>query len=64
MNLTTLLAIAGLVATIVVLITGVRSMMHGGEADLRRSARLMMARVEFQAATVLLVLLALYLGLR
>ncbi len=64
MTLTTLLAIAGLIATIVVLATGVRSMVHGGRDDLRRSTRLMMARVEFQAATVLLILLVLYLSLR
>ncbi|HQU17265.1 MAG: hypothetical protein B7Z66_11035 [Chromatiales bacterium 21-64-14] len=62
MKITAFLAITGLIATTIVLASGIRSMVQGGASDLRQSTRMMMARVELQAATVFLILLALYLS--
>ena len=50
---------AGLLATVLALATGIYSMAHGGEHDQVHSHRLMFARVGLQGVTVLFLLLAL-----
>ena len=55
--------IFALVATVVVLFTGLASMVKGGEYDKQHSVQLMFTRVGFQAvAIILLVVAALYAG--
>ena len=61
MDAFTLLVMLGVLATVVVLFTGIGSMAEGGEFDDRHSHQLMFARVGFQALTLLLVLMALVL---
>lgn len=61
MGALTLLIIFGMLATVVVLITGIGSMAEGGEFDDRHSHQLMFARVGFQAFTLVLVIIALLL---
>lgn|GEM_PF-3583045 len=56
MNLYYLLAIVALLATIVILGRGIVSMTRGRDSDYEASTRLMFERVEFQAATVVLIL--------
>ncbi len=51
----------GLLATTATLLTGVVSMSRGGAFDAAHSHQLMFARVGLQAATVVCLLLALYL---
>lgn len=58
MNPFTVGALVLLLATVVILIKGIRSMMHGGTSDYENSTRLMWRRVEFQAAAVALILAA------
>lgn len=58
MNPFTAGAIALLLATVVIFIKGIRSMMHGGASDHEKSTRFMWRRVEFQAAAVVLILAA------
>lgn len=62
MSIFFILAIVALFATVVVMVMGVRSMMHGGEEDNRINTLLMFRRVEFQAAAVGLILASLFLG--
>lgn len=63
MDFLTLLVIVALIATVVVLFTGLSSMVKGGEYDKQHSVQLMFTRVGFQAvAVILLVLAALYAG--
>ena len=63
MDFMTLVVIVALVATVVVLFTGLSSMVKGGEYDRQHSGQLMFARVGFQAvAIILIVLAALYAG--
>ena len=57
----TFLVMLGMLATVVVLFTGIGSMAEGGEFDDRHSHQLMFARVGFQALTLLLVIIALLL---
>ncbi len=64
MTTLTMLIIAGLVATAVVLISGVVSMAHGGKFDERHSHQLMFARVGVQGVTLVLLLIALAQSLR
>lgn len=59
MNALTLLVVLGVLATVVVLFTGIGSMAEGGEFDDRHSHQLMFARVGLQALTLLLVVIAL-----
>lgn len=59
MDLITVLVVLGMLATVAILFRGIGSMAEGGEYDLRHSHQLMFARVGVQAATALLVLLAL-----
>lgn len=61
MDAFTLLIVLGMLATVVVLFTGIGSMAEGGEFDDRHSHQLMFARVGFQALTLLLVIIALVL---
>lgn len=63
MDLFSMLAIVALLATIVMLVRGIVSMTQGGEADYEASTRLMLRRVEFQAAAVALVLAGTFLGI-
>lgn len=52
------LIIAALVATIVVLVLGVRSMARGGTYDKEHAEKFMWERVALQALTVILLLAA------
>ncbi len=61
MTTLSVLVIIGLLATAVVLVSGVASMAHGGDFDQRHSHQLMLARVGIQGITLLLVLIALLL---
>ncbi len=56
MDIFFILAFIALLATVGVLVLGIRSMVHGGEEDLQTSTRLMFRRIEFQAAAVTMIL--------
>ncbi len=62
MDLLTMVIIASLILTAIILFIGVSSMAHGGEFDEKHSDQLMIARVGMQAITLLLLLVALYLA--
>ena len=62
MDLLTLVIVACLVLTAIILFIGVGSMAQGGEFDEKHSEQLMFARVGMQAITSLLLLVALYLA--
>ncbi len=62
MDLLTMVIIASLILTAIILFIGVGSMAHGGEFDEKHSDQLMIARVGMQAITLLLLLVALYLS--
>ena len=62
MDLLTLVIVACLVLTAIILFIGVGSMAEGGEFDEKHSEQLMFARVGMQAITLLLLLVALYLA--
>jgi len=62
MDILTLVILASLVLTVVVLVIGVGSMAQGGEFDEKHSDQLMFARVGMQAITLLLLFAALYLA--
>jgi Hypoxia induced protein conserved region len=62
MSLLTIVIIISLVLTIAVLAIGIGSMGVGGEFDEKHSDQLMFARVGMQAATLLLLLFAIYLA--
>lgn len=62
MNIFFILAFVALLATIVTMVVGIRSMTHGGEEDLGASTTLMFRRVEFQAAAVALILAGIFLA--
>ncbi len=47
-----------LIATIVVLFVGVVSMARGGEFDRQHSTQLMLTRVSFQVAAIILIIAA------
>jgi len=59
----TVLAVLALLFTVVMLARGIRSMMRGGEANEAMSTRLMLRRVEWQAAAFGLILAALFFAL-
>ena len=61
MNALTVVIVIALFATAGALLTGLVSMVHGGEFDQRHSHQLMFARVGLQGATLLLLILALIL---
>ncbi|MBI3067479.1 MAG: twin transmembrane helix small protein [Betaproteobacteria bacterium] len=60
MSILTLLVLLAVLATIASLTLGITSMAHDGEVAHRNSAQWMVARVTFQAAAFLLILLALF----
>jgi uncharacterized membrane protein YciS (DUF1049 family) len=61
MIISIILIVAALILTVGSLVSGVISMAHGARFDRQHSTQFMSARVGFQFATVLLVLLVLYL---
>lgn len=62
MDILTIVILASLILTVVVLVIGVVSMAQGGEFDEKHSDQLMFARVGMQAITLLLLFAALYLA--
>ncbi len=62
MTILTLFIMLGMLATIVSLATGITSMAHGGTFDQKHEIQLMSMRVVFQAITILLVLVTIYLA--
>ena len=62
MDVLTLVIVASLILTAVILVIGVGSMAQGGEFDEMHSEQLMFARVGMQAITLLLLFVALYLA--
>ncbi len=61
MNLLTILIVLAMLFTVAVLISGIGSMVQGGEFDRKHGTQLMFARVITQAITILLLLFAFYL---
>lgn len=64
MTILTVLVIAGLIATVVALLSGIVSMARGGDFDRRHSHEFMYARVGLQGITLVLVLISLLLTAR
>lgn len=62
MNILSLVIVAAMIITVIVIGTGIWSMAHGGEFDEKHSTQLMVARVGMQGITVLLLLLAFFLA--
>jgi hypothetical protein len=62
MDLLTLVIVACLILTAIILFIGVSSMAQGGEFDEKHSDQLMLARVGMQAITLILLFVALYLA--
>lgn len=62
MSLINLLVIAALIATVVTLVLGLRSMSIGGDYDLEHSEKFMWERVGLQALVIVLLLIAAVLG--
>ncbi len=58
MNLITMLVIAALIATVVVLGLGLRSMARGGEYDREHAEKFMWERVALQGLVIVLLLVA------
>jgi hypothetical protein len=54
----TIPVVIALIATVVVLFFGIASMARGGEFDRQHSVQLMFTRVGFQAAAVILIIVA------
>lgn len=54
-----LLVVLAILATLAALISGVSSMAHGGEFNLKHETQFMSARVGLQALTILLLIVAL-----
>lgn len=61
MDILTLLVMVAVAGAIASLVAGVSAMACAGEVGHRDSAHWMVARMEFQAAAILLILLAYYL---
>ena len=61
MSVVTVLVIAALIATLLVLWLGLRSMARGGKYDVEHAEKFMWERVGLQALTVVLLLAAVYL---
>jgi len=62
MGTATVLIIAALIATVVVLALGLRSMAHGGDYDREHAEKFMWERVALQALVILLLVAAVLLG--
>jgi hypothetical protein len=62
MSLINFLVIAALIATIVTLGLGLRSMSIGGKYDLEHSEKFMWERVGLQALVIVLLLAAIFIG--
>ena len=62
MDVLTIVIVACLVLTAVILFMGVGSMAQGGEYDEKHSEQLMFARVVMQAITLILLFVALYIA--
>jgi hypothetical protein len=62
MDLLSFMIILALLATVGALGAGVVSMVRGGEYDEKHSTQLMVARVGFQGAALVLLLVALYIA--
>ena len=62
MDILTIVIIACLIMTAVILLMGVSSMAQGGEYDEKHSEQLMFARVGMQAITLVLLFVALYIA--
>lgn len=62
MGTVSILIIAALVATVVVLAMGLRSMAHGGDYDREHAEKFMWERVALQALVIVLLLVAVLLG--
>ena len=62
MSLLTFMIILALLATVGALGAGLVSMVRGGEYDRQHGTQLMAARVGFQGAAVVLMLVALYVA--
>lgn len=58
MTLANLLIIAALIATVVVLVLGLRSMSRGGEYDREHAEKFMWERVALQALVIVLLIAA------
>lgn len=62
MSLVNFLVIAALIATIVTLGLGLRSMSIGGKYDLEHSEKFMWERVGLQALVIILLLATIFIG--
>lgn len=62
MGTVTMLIIGALIATVVVLALGLRSMAHGGKYDQEHAEKFMWERVGLQALVVLLLLAAVFMS--
>jgi len=62
MGTATMLIIAALIATVVVLALGLRSMAHGGKYDQEHAEKFMWERVALQALVILLLVAAVLVG--
>jgi preprotein translocase subunit SecG len=62
MDILTIVIVACLIMTAVILLMGVSSMAQGGEYDEKHSEQLMFARVGMQAITLVLLFVALYIN--
>jgi len=62
MDILNVVIVAALLMTVGLIGTGIWSMAHGGEFDQKHSTQLMFARVGMQGATLLLLLLAMFLA--
>jgi nitrogen fixation-related uncharacterized protein len=59
MKIITILVILALLATVISMVAGLRSMTKGGEYDDKHSGQLMNARIIFQGIAILLLIMAL-----
>ena len=62
MGTATFLIIAALIATVVVLALGLRSMAYGGDYDREHAEKFMWERVALQALVILLLVAAVLMG--
>ena len=62
MKIITILVILALLATIISMVAGISSMAKGGTYDDKHSGQFMNARILFQAAAALLLVMALLVG--
>jgi hypothetical protein len=62
MGTVSVLIIGALIATVVVLVLGLRSMAHGGKYDEEHAEKFMWERVALQGLVIILLLAAVFLG--